>query len=178
MALDVVIADEDDAVLLAQILSEAARHKGEAHNDDAWKSQSTGKYDYTPDGVMNYIQRGDTYLVYLDKVAIGTIALQRDDTSVWGPRLPNEAAYIHRLAIRDSARGKNYGAGIIAWANTEAKLRGCRYLRLDVPPTNIGLRKYYEKLGFKHKTMSAVPLRLKSSPVLVYKAALYEKPVN
>lgn len=176
--IEVVLANENNAMLVAQILTEAARYKADAHNDYAWRSQSTGKYDYTPNEANDYIQRGDTYLVYLDKVAIGTIALQNDDTFVWGPRLPGEAAYIHRLAIRDSARGKNYGAEIIAWANNEAKLRGCRYLRLDVPPENYKLRRYYEGLGFKYVSPAAVPLRSKSNPNLVYKAALYQKPIS
>lgn len=177
MPLRVVHADKNHAVLLAQILSEAARHKGEAHNDDSWKSQKTGKYDYTSEDAMNYIQRGDTYLAYLDNQAVGTIALQRDDTSVWGPRLPNEAAYIHRLATRDSYHGQNLGADIIKWAEAEAKLRGCQFLRLDVPASNNGLRKYYEDLGFSYKGLSAIPLRLKSKPDLAYRAALYERQI-
>ena len=78
---------------------------------------------------------------------MATITLQRNDELVWGPQ-PDDAGYVHRLAVRRGAAG--VGAELLAWAERETRAAGRDFLRLDCWSENAHLREYYESNGFEH----------------------------
>ena len=82
-----------------------------------------------------------------DGVIVGTLTLTWADPHVWGEQ-PDDAGYVHGLAIRRDAAGQGIGAAMLAWAGRAVAAAGRPYLRLDCMATNARLRAYYERAGF------------------------------
>lgn len=156
----------NNAPVMADILTEATAYK-QTRKDNAWGSGA-----YTVEEVMPRINAGTTYIVYIDNIAIGTFMLIWEDKLVWGEQEP-VAGYIHQLAVKNGFHGKNIGAEMINWADSEVKRINRKFLRLDVPPQNQGLRRYYESLRFVHVRDQEV-----KTPHATYMASLYERPAH
>jgi ribosomal protein S18 acetylase RimI-like enzyme len=71
------------------------------------------------------------------------------DPLVWRD-VPEDAGYVHSLAIRRAYAGRGLGKTLLEWAERLATA-GKRYLRLDCGAENLPLRAYYERLGFQHR---------------------------
>lgn len=149
-----------DAPVVAAILTDAVRRKL-YHGDTAW-----GSGEFTIEEMQRLIEKSPTYLAYQNGDAVGTVALQWEDTRVWGDQ-PPVAGYIHRLAIKEGCEGQGMGEKIISWAGNEVSLQGRRLLRLDCDEKNEKLCAYYERLGFKK-------VGIKDLSEDGYIAALYE----
>jgi ribosomal protein S18 acetylase RimI-like enzyme len=63
---------------------------------------------------------------------------------------PQDAGYIHKLAVRPAYTGRGIGLDLIRWAENQASTIRKRYLRLNCSASDRGLCDYYEKAGFKH----------------------------
>jgi ribosomal protein S18 acetylase RimI-like enzyme len=97
--------------------------------------------------VADQIKRGEVYLALRDLQAIGTLRLQWSDRATWG-NVPNDAGYVHGLAIRRAVAGQGVGVQMLRWAERAAAAAGRRYLRLDCWAENQELCRYYERAGF------------------------------
>lgn len=121
------------------------------------------------------VERGELYVVEAGGEIRGTITLALSDPEFWGDR--DDAAFVHRLAIRRSARG--LGRELVAWADEAAAAAGRRYLCLDCISTSVRLRRYYEDLGFRcvgeRSGPASHPHTAAHGP---WRAALYERPVG
>lgn len=159
-------AQPADAEAIADILTQAMRFKL-SKDDKVW-----GEQPYTASELQKRIDDGLFYAAWFGNELVGTLTLQWEDEMVWGEQ-PSVAVYIHQLAIKDGYRGRDIGEQILDWADHQAADHGRSLLRLDVPPFNAGLRKYYEKLGFRW-----VGDRKVDAPHLTYTAALYERPIG
>jgi ribosomal protein S18 acetylase RimI-like enzyme len=166
MSLNIRKATLNDAKALAEILTQAVSYKLSL-GDKAW-----GNEPYTPQEVEGRIKKGHTYTALLDDEIVGTFMFLWEDEMMWGKQ-PPVAAYVHQLAIKDGYHGQSIGRELLDWAGKEAAREGRKLLRIDFPPQNAGLKKYYEKLGFKF-----VSERLINAPHATYTAALYERPVE
>jgi GNAT superfamily N-acetyltransferase len=93
---------------------------------------------------------GDLYLAWEDGRAMATVTLQWEDELFW-PDAPQDAGYVHRLAVVPDAHGRGIGRELLRWAEAEARARGKRFLRLDTSAENPSLRRYYEEAGFELK---------------------------
>jgi hypothetical protein len=93
------------------------------------------------------IRDGHTWLVDVDGVTGATVTLDWCDP-LWSAG-QGDAGYLHRLAVRRSLSG--LGDEVLTWAADQVKGRGRRFLRLDCVATNIDLRGYYERRGFRHR---------------------------
>jgi ribosomal protein S18 acetylase RimI-like enzyme len=158
-------AEATDAPLLADILTDAGKHKLE-HNDLSW-----GTEGYSLDEATELINTSPTYFIRKDGEVVATVALQWDDESSWGVQ-PPVAAYIHRLAVKDGFHGQGLGEQIIDWANEQAVQNGRQFLRLDCDARNTSLCAYYENQGFVKVGTKQIP------EYNDYIAALYERPVS
>jgi GNAT superfamily N-acetyltransferase len=107
----------------------------------------------------------DFYLAWDGAQAVGTFSLQTADVEMWGEQ-PDEALYLHSLAVRRSHRG--LGRQLLSWAEQEAEGRGKRYLRLDCDAASPALRSYYERAGYAYR---------RDVPGAGWTVSLYEKPV-
>ncbi|MFE3872779.1 GNAT family N-acetyltransferase [Kitasatospora sp. NPDC059146] len=102
---------------------------------------------FPPTWVAAAIERGETWLVDVGDKTAGTVTLDWAD-ELWAD-VGGTAGYVHRLAVRRSARG--LGGVILAWAEDRARERGAAALRLDCVSHNRSLRDYYEHRGFTHR---------------------------
>jgi len=68
----------------------------------------------------------------------------------WG-NVPDDAGYLHRLAIRRVYAGMELGRQLLQWAEGKVASAGRDYLRLDCMAENQALRQYYEQAGFTYR---------------------------
>jgi GNAT superfamily N-acetyltransferase len=144
MFLEVRPTTPSDAPALTEILQEAAAFKV-ARGDDMW----TGK-PFTEEEAAQIIDKGETFIGSVDGIHAVSFALQWSDERIWGAPtgLDDQAAYIHRLAVRERFRGKQIGERALAWAADYTAQNDRHYLRLDCSFLNAGLCDYYEQQGF------------------------------
>ena len=105
---------------------------------------------------------GAVYLAWLDGAAAGTFSLQPADPLFWG-EMPDDALYLHGLAIRRVVGGRGVGRQLVQWCEQRVRAVGRRYLRLDCQGGNLAIRAYYEQLGFVDRGAAVVrerPYRL------------------
>lgn len=81
---------------------------------------------------------------------VGTIRFQLTDDLFWPDVAHDDAAYIHRFAVRRTAAGGGLSAALLNWAVERTRSRARRYLRLDCEAARPKLRLVYERFGFKH----------------------------
>ena len=79
----------------------------------------------------------------------GTITLQWSDRIFWG-EIPQDAGYVHKLAVRRAHAGREFGLQLLRWAEKQASIAGKQYLRLNCLSSDRALCVYYEKAGFRH----------------------------
>lgn len=96
------------------------------------------------------IARGEVYLAELGGEPIGTLRLQWSDEETWGA-VPDDAGYVHSLAVRRAYGGRDVGRAMLRWAERTAAVAGKTYLRLDCMARNPALRAYYERAGFAER---------------------------
>jgi len=96
---------------------------------------------FDADWVAAQVARGTTWLVSVNGVDAGTVAVEAEDP-LWPDGEP--AAYVHRLAVRRTVPG--LGGKILDWA-----AQSVPRVRLDCIRSNEHLRRYYESHGFDHR---------------------------
>jgi GNAT superfamily N-acetyltransferase len=99
--------------------------------------------------IADQIEQGEVYLASVDGQVAGTFTLQWADPAVWKD-VPDDAGYVHRIAIRRAFAGKGLGQIMLEWAGSMAASQGKRYLRLDCMTENTALRQYYTHAGFDY----------------------------
>jgi ribosomal protein S18 acetylase RimI-like enzyme len=60
--------------------------------------------------------------------------------------------YISDLYVMPFARGKQVGEKLLVGTIREAQKRGAGFIKMEVDATNSGAARFYERLGFKHKS--------------------------
>ena len=89
----------------------------------------------------------EMYLALLAGQAVGTFALQWSDEETWG-RVPDNAGYVHGLAVRRDFAGRGLGRELLRRAEDRVSRAGRNYLRLDCVAENEALNAYYQRAGF------------------------------
>ena len=115
---------------------------------------------WTPDGfsrerIAVLIESGEIYLAVLDGWFAGTFTLQWSDRETWGD-VPDDAGYVHGLAIRREFAGKGLGREMLRRAEQMVSRSEREYLRLDCVADNMPLNEYYRRAGFAHRGRSVV----------------------
>jgi len=100
--------------------------------------------------IADQVSRGEVYLAKQDGQTVGTLTLQWADKMFWG-NVPDDAGYIHRLAIRRAYAGMELGRHFLQWAEGKVASAGRDYLRLDCMAENQALGQYYEQAGFTYR---------------------------
>jgi ribosomal protein S18 acetylase RimI-like enzyme len=105
--------------------------------------------------IAEIMNRGEMYLASLAGQAVGTFALQWSDEETWG-KVPNDAGYIHGLAIRRDFAGRGLGRELLGWTENRVFRSGKQYLRLDCTAENDALNAYYRRAGFDYRGRAVV----------------------
>ncbi|MCZ4517414.1 GNAT family N-acetyltransferase [Rhodococcus ruber] len=79
---------------------------------------------------------------------VGALRLIWADPDIW-PEQVEAAGYVHGLVIDRSESGTGLGASLLEWASQRTRQEGRALLRLDCAETNIDLRSYYSRQGFR-----------------------------
>lgn len=64
--------------------------------------------------------------------------------------------YISDLYVMPFARGKQVGEKLLVGTIREAQKRGASFIKMEVDATNSGAARFYERLGFKHKSQDQI----------------------
>ena len=100
--------------------------------------------------ISDLIEGGEMYLAVLEGQPVGTFALQWEDRETWGD-FPDDAGYVHGLAILRMFAGMGLGREILRRAEQMVCLAGRQYLRLDCVADNEALNHYYQRAGFGYR---------------------------
>jgi ribosomal protein S18 acetylase RimI-like enzyme len=121
---------------------------------------------------VNWIQSGfdnnEFFMVESDNVIIGCFRLQWQDPQFWDQQEDN-AGYIHSFSIKRELAGQGIGCRLLDLIEAYCLEHGKTLLRLDCNTDVPGLRKYYEKYGFKW---------VKDIVNAGFRSTLYEKPIR
>jgi GNAT superfamily N-acetyltransferase len=135
-------ATSADAASVAAILAEV----------DAWVARlGTAMWELGEvDGgrVAAEVASGMFALASCDGEAAGTLRFQLTDPEFWPDRPHDNAAYIHRLAVRRAFAGRGVSTALMSWAVAHAQALGREVLRLDCDADRARLRRVYERFGF------------------------------
>ncbi len=142
-----VSADEVPAAL--EILREAAAW-ALARGVDVWAAHELREQDFEPPA-----RAGELVLGYAGATPVAAMLLQTVDRKYWPEAAPDEALYLHKVAVRRTAAGQGWLARLVSFATDEARARGIGRLRLDTL-AHPGLRGLYERHGFR--TLPEAPL--------------------
>lgn len=136
----------EDMDLIVEILAEAAFWL-QAHSIAQWQWPP-------PPGLRkkmaDKIQQGQVYLARAasNYYAIGLLRFEWQDAELWHDDA-GEAGYVHSLAVRPHLHGHKLGETLLDWAKAHVRSQNRKCLRLDCVASNLALRNYYEKLGFR-----------------------------
>jgi GNAT superfamily N-acetyltransferase len=137
--LDLGLAEPGEALAVAQVLQEAARWIT-TWRSQLWDPELLGESFTAP-----FIARGEMLSARTDGQIAAVMILQPEDPLFWPDRVPGEAAYVHKLAVRRAYAGMGVPAALIDHAEGLARAQDRHLLRLDCHPDLAG---FYGKLGF------------------------------
>jgi GNAT superfamily N-acetyltransferase len=125
--------------------------------------------DLSPEHIAPDVAEGHFFLARCGGEAVGTIKFQLQDPLFWPDTPADEAAFVHRLAVRRAFAGGELSAELLRWAGARAKHLGRHFLRLDCEASRPRLRAVYERHGFLHHS------ERQAGPYFVSR---YELPLN
>jgi GNAT superfamily N-acetyltransferase len=125
----------------------------------AQAEQTMGKSGlYTPEQLDSGVaqlqyrwERGAMHLARTGRRAVGAIGLDGPDTRLWDDNA--EALYLYKVM---AVPGLGVGPRLVTFAETQARERGLRLLRLDCLRENPGLHAWWKSQGFKHIRTTAI----------------------
>ena len=137
----IVRARASDLDTVLSILEEAAGWLV-SRGIDQWQPGS-----FSRRRIADRIERGEMYLAEVGGQSVGTLALQWSDEETWGD-VPEDAGYVHGLAIRRDFAGRGVGRELLRWAEGRAAASGKKCFRLDCAAENRVLNEYYRRARF------------------------------
>lgn len=158
LSISAATATETDSVIA--ILNDAI-HWLQSRNLPTWNP------DILPSVMNTLITRGEVYLARMDNQPVGTVTVQWSDPAFWGER-PDDAGYIHKLAIMRTVAGQHIGAQMVNWAESLIVQRGRPYARLDCHAENPTINRFYQSAGYQPRgviMLQGVPLNLYEKPL-------------
>jgi ribosomal protein S18 acetylase RimI-like enzyme len=102
-----------------------------------------------PDRIFQDVEAGLFHLAYSDSEPAGTIKFQLEDSRFWPDYPGDDAAYVHRIAVKRKFAGQGISTKMLEWAVGHATALGRAYVRLDCESDRNPLRAIYERFGFR-----------------------------
>lgn len=136
-------AQPTDAAILADLMREAAEVMVEK-GIEQWKPEM-----FTEETVRGYFDTRRVFMLKANGHPAGLFTLQDSDPAYWGDRNDARYLYLHRLTVRPSCRGRDYGSFMLRCAEEEAARAGKLGLRLDCVAHLPSLNAYYVRSGFR-----------------------------
>jgi GNAT superfamily N-acetyltransferase len=143
-------ATQSDTEVVADILGEAARWL-EQTGMPLWKED-----ELTPAHIGEDVSSGLYFLAECSGASVGTVKFQLEDPIFWPEMTGQDAAYVHRLAVRRRYAGFGLSTILLHWAVERTRALGRQYLRLDCEASRTRLRAIYESFGFNYHSARQV----------------------
>src|SRR5262245_9062703 len=144
MEIQIRQAEAGDVDAVSAVLSEAAVWL-EDRGMGLWRAS-----ELTPATILKDVSDGLFFLAEHTGQPAGTIKFQLTDSFFWPDVPQNEAAFIHRVAVRRKFSGGTVSFALLSWAAERTQALNRRFLRLDCEAARPKLRAVYERFGFRH----------------------------
>jgi GNAT superfamily N-acetyltransferase len=144
MEIQIRQAEAGDLDVVSAVLTEAAVWL-EGRGMGLWRAN-----ELTPTRISNDVSDGLFFLAEHTGQPAGTIKFQLSDLMFWPDVPQDEAAFIHRVAVRREFAGGTVSFALLSWAAQRTHALNRRFLRLDCEATRLKLRAVYERFGFRH----------------------------
>ena len=141
-----IVCTEEDLPSGLSLLREAAlwlKGKGIDYWQN-WLSPPEAHLSWVRSGFQN----GEFHFVKEGDALLGMYRLQDEDESFWGKQA-QEAGYLHSFTTVRTLTDRGIGFRIMDDVSSMLLDKGVSLLRLDCGTANEGLRRYYEKYGFR-----------------------------
>ncbi len=106
--------------------------------------------------IVDDVAAGLFFLAEYSNDPAGTLKFQLEDPVFWPDVSHDDAAYVHRLAVRRRYAGRGLSAELLRWAADRTHALGRKVLRLDFEASRPRLREIYERFGFRHHSDAQV----------------------
>jgi GNAT superfamily N-acetyltransferase len=106
--------------------------------------------ELSPERIATDVAAGHFFLAKCADEAVATIKFQLHDPIFWPDTPADEAAFVHRIAVRRAFADGQISALLFRWAAERAKSLDRHFLRLDCEASRPRLRAVYERFGFRH----------------------------
>lgn len=151
-----------DDVAASGVLIAAALHL-KARGEPLWPESSL-----TPERLARYYPPAGWRVAWRGDVALACLCLMDADPLFWPEDAPQEALYLHKLAVHPNAQGQGLSALLLREAARETARRGRPWLKLDTATGRPKLRALYENFGFQNvgeRTVKGFDVTLYRLPV-------------
>jgi GNAT superfamily N-acetyltransferase len=132
-----------DDVAASGVLIAAALHL-KTRGEPLWPESSL-----TPGRLGRHYPPGGWRVAWRGDVALACLCLLDTDPLFWPDDPPDEALYLHKLAVHPDAQGQGLSALLLREAVLETLRRGRPWLKLDTATARPKLRAIYEDFGFQ-----------------------------
>jgi GNAT superfamily N-acetyltransferase len=146
MKIDVRPAGDADVPAVASILEEVDAWVRERDALPMWELD-----EINPARIAREVREGGYAVAWAGGEAAGTVKFKLQDPEFLAARAMDNAAYIHRLAVRRRFAGQGVSQALMAWAAERARTLGRDVLRLDCDAHRASLRAVYERFGFMYR---------------------------
>lgn len=137
-------ATQEDVHTIEGILGDAVKWMNQNNIPNLWNETNI-----LWDNLEKSYQISDFYIAYLNEKPVGCVAVTDIDTTYWHNIECGKSLYLHKLAIKNEARGNRLSSQMIDHVKNIARSRGINEIRLDCNADRAKLRKIYEDQGFK-----------------------------
>ena len=142
--LDVTLAGSADADVVAGILVAAAQ-------DLIQRDQKLWAVDgVSANAIAADVSAGRYWLARDASDPVGVFRYETCDPIFWPEVTDGQSAFLHKVAVHPSARGRDMAQHRLAFACKLAKNKGLRDVRLDCISGRPKLRSVYERFGFRY----------------------------
>jgi N-acetylglutamate synthase-like GNAT family acetyltransferase len=92
----------------------------------------------------------DFYIAYVGSKPVGCMAITNVDKTYWPSNESGTSLYIHKLAVKQDARGIGISKELIDYVKEKACKDKIKAIRLDCNANRKKLRNIYENYGFRY----------------------------
>ena len=143
-ALEIRLAQPHEAVLVADVLTQAA-HRLADRGLALW-----GASEVAAPAVEPHVRAGLYHLALEGTEPVGVFRFQLEDPDFW-PEVPiGSSAFVHKLAVRPDRQGRQLAHTLLSHACALTRQQQRSHLRLDCQAGRPQLRALYERFGFRH----------------------------
>lgn len=158
-------ATEGDAPVAAAILREVSEWLV-ARGRKLWDPDEISDQDVT-----RRARAGELVIGRLEDDAVACMYLQTSDPLFWPEAKPDDALYVHRLAVKRAFAGQGLAQEMLEWAGSHASRLGRDFVRLDTE-LRPSLMRLYERAGFIR--VDPTPIVVGTHEVVRFQRALSE----